>query len=293
MNTPDFAAATAFIAANARIIDRRRFELLFDGGGTTPVRDAVAAYRNQDGGFGNGLEPDCRAPGSQPAAVAMALQILDQADAWDLELVRGACDWLAAVAPAGGGSSFVLATLAGWPHAPWWVPQDGASLVSTGMISGTLHARGFRHPWLDQATQTMWTLLDRATELGPYDLRGALPFLQHVPDRARAETAFGRLSETVLALTELDPEATGEVHSPLDFAPEPGSMARSLFDKPVIEAHLDHLAAGQRDDGGWTFNWATWSSAAEQDWRGFLTVDALHSLRVNGRPAGSPAGSAA
>ena len=82
MSTPDFAAATAFVAANARIIDRRRFERLFNEGSAEPVRDAVAAYRNDDGGFGNALEPDCRAPGSQPAAVDMALRMMDDADAW-------------------------------------------------------------------------------------------------------------------------------------------------------------------------------------------------------------------
>ena len=39
-----------------------------------PVRDAVAAYRNPDGGFGQALEPDGRCPGSQPPAVALALR---------------------------------------------------------------------------------------------------------------------------------------------------------------------------------------------------------------------------
>ena len=67
MNTPDFSAAAAFVAANARVLDRRRFQRLFEYGPAAPVRDAVAAYRNDDGGFGHALEPDCRAPGSQPA----------------------------------------------------------------------------------------------------------------------------------------------------------------------------------------------------------------------------------
>ena len=161
MNTPDFKAATAFLAANARVLDRRRFQRLFEDGpdlGSAPVRDAVAAYRNTDGGFGHALEPDCRAPGSQPAAAEMALRVLDEADAWDEDLVRGACDWLTAVAPAEGGAAFVEPTLAGWPHAPWWVPEEGhpASLVATGMIAGTLHARGVSHPWLDGATEVMW-----------------------------------------------------------------------------------------------------------------------------------------
>ena len=75
MNAPDFDAAATFIAANARVVDRRRFGRLFGDDDARPVRDAVAAYRNEDGGFGHALEPDCRAPGSQPLAVEMALRI--------------------------------------------------------------------------------------------------------------------------------------------------------------------------------------------------------------------------
>jgi hypothetical protein len=157
MNAPDFDAAAVFVAANARVIDRRRFQRMFGGGAAAPVRDAVATYRNDGGGFGHGLEPDCRSPGSQPPAVEMALRVMDEADAWDDELVLGACDWLAAVAPGEGGAAFVESNLAGWPHAPWWVPEEGhpASLVATGMIAGTLHARGVSHAWLDRATQVM------------------------------------------------------------------------------------------------------------------------------------------
>jgi hypothetical protein len=287
MNTPDFSAATAFVAANARVLDRRRFERLFEDGPAAPVRDAVAAYRNDDGGFGHALEPDCRAPGSQPAAVALALRMMDETEGWDEDLVRGACDWLAAVAPAEGGAAFVEATLAGWAHAPWWVPEEGhpASLVATGMIAGTLHARGFVHSWLDGATEVMWNRIGKLTKPGGYEMFGVLAFLQQVPDRERAREAFGRVGPLILenGLVTLDPEAEGEVHGVLAFAPEPDSLARVLFDGATVAAHLDHLARGQRDDGGWTFNWPAWSPAAVHDWRGFLTVDNLRLLRANGR----------
>ena len=287
MDTPDFNAAAAFVAASARLLDRRRFQRLFEDGPAAPVRDAVAAYRNDDGGFGHALEPDCRAPGSQPAAVAMALRIMDEADAWDEALIRGACDWLVSVAPAEGGAAFVEATLAGWPHAPWWVPEEGhpASLIATGMISGTLHARGVSHPWLDGATEVMWNRIGKLTEPGAYEMFGVLGFLQHVPDRDRAREVFGRVGPLILEheLVALDPEAPGEVHGVLDFAPEPDSLARALFDDATVQRHLDHLAQGQKDDGGWAFNWPAWSPAAELDWRGFLTVDALRALRANGR----------
>ena len=287
MKTPDFDAAAGFLAAHARVLDRRLFERLFAGGPAGPVRDAVAAYRNADGGFGHGLEPDCRTSASQPAAVEMALRIMDLADAWDEKLVRDAVDWLVAVAPADGGATFVEPTVSEGPHAPWWVAVEGnpVSLIQTGQIAGLLYARGFPHPWLDGAAQVMWDGIARLTEPGAYEMFGVLAFLEHVPDRARAQAAFAQVGPLLLerGLVTLDPEGAGETHSPLDFAPLPGSIARSLFDAATIDAHLDHLAAAQRDDGGWMFNWPAWSTAAEADWRGFLTVDALRVLRANGR----------
>jgi hypothetical protein len=282
---PDFDAAAEFVAAHARVLDRRVFQRLFQGGAPAPVRDAVAAYRNDDGGFGHALEPDLRTPASQPAAVEMALRIMDLADAWDEHLVRAAIDWLAGVAPSEGGATFVLPTLTEGPHAPWWAPAEGnpVSLIQTGQIAGTLYARGFTHPWLASATEAMWRGIDHLTEPNAYEMYGVLAFLQHVPDRPRAADALKRVGPLLLALVALDPDAEGEVHSPLDFAPLPDSIARGLFDEPTIDAHLDHLAGAQQSDGGWTFNWPAWSAAAEADWRGFVTVDALRVLRANGR----------
>jgi hypothetical protein len=193
MSKPDMDAAAQFLAASGRTLDRRRFERLFAGGDAAPVRAAVAAYRNSDGGFGHGLEPDCRTPASQPAAIAVALRTLDEADAWDEGLAGGACEWLAAHAPAQGGAAFVEPTADGWPHAPWWVadPAHPASPISTGMIAGTLHARKAAHPWLDRATELLWSVIGEMTAPGAYDMRGVLRFLDHVPDRDRARRGRG------------------------------------------------------------------------------------------------------
>ena len=285
--TPDFDAAADFLAARARVLDRRMFERLFRGGAAEPVRNAVAAYRNADGGFGHALEPDLRTPASQPAAVEMALRVMDLAGAWDERLVRDAIDWLSAIAPAEGGAAFVEPSVSEGPHAPWWVPAEGhpASLIQTGQIAAMLYAREIAYPWLDGAARVMWSGIEKLAEPNGYEMFGVLAFLEHVPDRERAEVAFGRVGPLLLSsgLVALDPGAKGETFGPLDFAPLPGSIARRLFGAPVIDAHLDHLAGSQREDGGWMFNWPSWSPAAEADWRGFITVDALRVLRANGR----------
>jgi hypothetical protein len=293
MTSPDIEAAERFLAANARVLEKRRFERLFAGGEAAPVRDAVAAYRNRDGGFGQALEPDTRCPGSQPLATDFALRALLDTDAWDAALAEGARTWLAATAPAGGGAVFVNESVKDWPHAPWMVPEDGqpASLTTTGLLAGTLYAAAPPHaapeadPWLQQATGLVWSRIDVLTTSNPYEMRALLWFLDNVPDRERAQAAATKIGPMIFdqEMVALDAATPGEVHFPLDFAPLPGSIGRPLFDPPVIEANLDHLAAAQHDDGGWMFNWMAWSPAAEQDWRGHVTVDALRVLRANGR----------
>lgn len=68
-------AARSFMGGHARVLDRRRFQLLFDGASAEPVLAALSAYRNPDGGYGHGLEPDLRAPESQPAAALHAFEV--------------------------------------------------------------------------------------------------------------------------------------------------------------------------------------------------------------------------
>ena len=227
--TPDFDAAAEFMATRARVLDRRVFQRLFQGGAPEPVRDAVAAYRNDDGGFGHALEPDLRAAASQPAAVEMALRIMDAADAWDEHLVRDAIDWLTSIAPSEGGATFVLPTLSQGPHAPWWVPAEGnpVSLIQTGQIAGVLYARGFNHPWRDAATEVMWRGIDQLTEPNAYEMFGVLAFLQHVPDRSRAENALQRIGQLLRALVSARPERRGRDALP------PGLRPAPRLDRPI------------------------------------------------------------
>jgi hypothetical protein len=55
-----------------------------------------------------------------------------------------------------------------------------------------------------------------------------------------------------------------------------------LIDRQVIEAHLDHLLASQRPDGGWTVNFPAWTEAAGLEWRAWVTIHNLGVLRSYG-----------
>ena len=282
----DLEAAEHFLAANARVLERRRFARLFRGGPGAPVRDAVAAFRNEDGGFGHALEPDGRGPESQPAAVLTALRVLHECDAWDEALAHSACDWLATTEPEGGGTPFVLPGVEAWPHGPWWRPHEGlpASLTTTGQVLEPLLARGVAHPWVDRATAWMWSQVEAPGEPGPYDVHGLVAFLEGVRDADRAAAAIEALAPVIRGATA-PPRAGGppDVHRAIEYAPRPDSLARAAFGDEQVRGDLDAVEAEQRDDGGWMFTWLAWSPVAEAEWRGVVTIEALRTLRANGR----------
>jgi len=95
-------AARAFLDREGRLVERRLAAVLFDGADPAGVADAVRAYRNADGGFGHGLEPDKRCPASLPIDVECAVDILWVAGADADDLVLPACDWLDSVAAPDG-----------------------------------------------------------------------------------------------------------------------------------------------------------------------------------------------
>lgn len=290
---PDLDAAADFLWRNARLLDRHRFAYLTGAAAAAPVVATLRAYANADGGFGNGLEPDIRAPVSQPQPLELALRVLDEVEAFDDPLVTGACDWLATVTTAEGGVPFVLPSVREWPRAPWWQSDDAppASVNPTAPIAGLLTRNGVAHPWLRGASAFVWRTLEGSRDsfgsLGGYEAIALFAFLDGVRglDPARAEAAAERLGRVVAerGIVALDPRAEGHVFTPLALAPRPDSLARTQFADGVVDAHLDALAAGQQDDGGWPIGWEPPSVAAALEWRGWITVGALRTLRAYGR----------
>jgi hypothetical protein len=281
------ARAETFIWSNARLLERQLFAYHFHGGSREAVLAALRAYQNEDGGFGQALEPDIRCPDSQPVPVQHALEILD-AVGLDAEMVRSMCDFLTTITTAEGGVPFVLPSAREYPHAPWWDTSDEppASLNPTAAIVGLLCKLGVDHPWLKPATAYCW---ERITALQPsemHEMGVAITFLRYTLDRRRAERQLERLGQQLLTSGLVaDISATDYVRKPLDWAPTPDHPLRSLFDAATIQANLDVLIAGQQPDGGWSISWQPLSPGCELEWRGWVTLAALQTLQANGRLA--------
>jgi len=280
LNPSDLARAAEFMRLDGRLIDRRRFALHFLGGPAAPVVAALRAYENPDGGYGHALEPDLRGEGSQPVPAQHALQFLHEAGADDDPAVARVGDYLASISRDDGGVPFVLPSVRDTPHGPWWrTPDDPpGSINPTGTLAGMLHRARSGHPWLGPADAFCWRYLEGLdTEPGAYDVLAVLTFLDHVPDRERAEAAFARVRDILAA------GAGSDHQDALDFAPAPGGYGHRLFGAEVIGARLDALVDAQADDGGWDIAFPSWTPVTRPEWRGFVTVERLLTLRAYGR----------
>jgi hypothetical protein len=286
----DLAAAAQFVHGHGRLLERRRFEHLFNGADDADgVLRAVEAYKNADGGFGY-MEPDLRTPTSQPSAVLYAFEVLEEipelSDRWTAS-ATAALDWIGTIANADGGIPFVLPTAAGYPHAPWWAPTEDppSSLLMTAGVGGAAYRLSLDHPWLTGAADFIWAQLGALQLSDAYAFRYAVHFLDAAHDRDRAEAELARLADRMPGdgILKVEAGVEGETLSALDVARRPDHAGRRLFPDDLVERQLDELAANQKDDGGWDFSWAAWNPAVAFEWRGMVTLDALTTLRAYGR----------
>ena len=291
----DTTAVTDFMTTHARLLDRRRAALVLGAGSADAAIAALAGYRNADGGYGWAIEPDLRAPSSQPVGALHAFEVFEEIAPATSPLAAELCDWLAAVTLPDGGLPFALPGARSAGTAPWWASADPqtSSLHITACVAGIAHRVARHDPavrehrWL--AAATAFCMKQIAALDGPGHALGyryALQLLDAVHDsEPTAAAELERLGSWLPASGTL-PVPGGsddEALRPLDFSPHPGRPLRALLDPAAVEADLDRLEAEQDDDGGWHVDWVSGSPAGALEWRGWATVRAIRLLIANGR----------
>ena len=289
----DLEAVSEFMATHARLLDRRRLEVVLHHAPPDGVLAALSAYRNPDGGYGWGLEPDLRATESQPGAALHAFEVLDDIIPATSPRAVELCDWLASVSLPDGGLPFALPVRDGAGCAPFWAQADPT--VSSLQITAAVTAIAYRvaandpavagHDWLTRATAYCLAAIEAMGD-DPHalELAFAVQFLDAVHDaHPEAADLLARLGKHIPAngLVHVAGGLEEEVMRPLDFAPAPDRPARRLFVAEAISAELERLADQQQDDGGWPVDFANYSPAAVLEWRGHVTVGAVSILTRN------------
>ena len=293
LSNAQYRKARDFILTNARMIERRLFHYHFEKGDRAGVYHAVYAYRNPDGGFGHGMEPDTASPESQPLFSIMALESLEEVGLLNKDLLlKDFMPYFENITTTKGGIPWMFRPKGEYPCAEHFTKvKEWAALSTTAPLLGLLEKYNIQLPWMEKAKAFVWEEIERIKEKHVFChlcTSRRLIFLQHTKNRDKAAKALEDLKGWILAEGVLcqDPNEEGwglygKPHS-LMYAPTPNSLLSPIFTQAQIEADLDALIASQKEDGRWD-TWYGLSEGMKLEWAGIQTLWTLRVLKSYNR----------
>ncbi len=292
----NFEKAVKFIHAQAREVDKRLFAYHFEGGTAVSVLNVLAAYQNNDGGFGHGIEPDFRLRASSPMATSVGLQYCTAVGAAaDHPIVQGAVRYLVNTFDA--EYDYWPATYENVndePHAFWWHvsgleppdetrwPNPSAELVGYLHHYAALVPADFlaRVTTRAQANLTSSSIItgDTPQKYNVLCWERAVPYL---PDGV-GTAVITAIRRTFAAYNAIQPDTFEEL-GVLAFARTLDTLLAQIAPDAIQQA-LDAEIDNQAADGGWWpgWHWGQYEDVwpvAQQEWAGKITVETLLTLR--------------
>ncbi|MGP4060277.1 hypothetical protein [Halobacillus sp. H74] len=291
-----FNKTDEWMKRNARPLEAARWEYLFQEGEEDRVLDILAAFQNEDGGFGHGIEPDFWLPASSPMATWAAGQVLNEIGADSQEkIVQSMKEYLLETyEPESGMWPSVLPETNHYPHAPWWHWKEGVQ--DNWMFNPGAELAGYLIKWSiegSEAEKTGWSSVGKAAarlmETETMDSHEICNYQQLLkllkPDAFTQYTSYSyselqdKINELAENCIEKDTAKWGSGYQtlPLDIIDHPGHPLAGKY-KHLIEQNLNYYEGQLNADGIWEISW-NWGDASDafmvsqQYWKGVLAVD--------------------
>lgn len=296
-----------WIKRNARPLEAARWDYLFEGGSSEQVIKYLSAFQNEDGGFGNGIEPDFWLPKSSPMATWAGGQILIETGAEKGEkIVTSMLEYLISTHQAEVGLwQSVLPENNNHPHAPWWHWEERVQENWSYNPSAELAA--FLVHWAPQQSveaQLGWSTIEQAVnyvmnqeEMDKHQINNFHQLIEIMKQydeifNDRINFLLSTVSDKVLSLAERCVErdvskwSTGYLPLPLDFINGPEHPLCERFGD-LVDLNLAFYIDQMTKDGIWepSWGWGTYPEEfpiAKRYWQGILTVNRYKILHAFG-----------
>lgn len=293
LSKDNYLKARDFILTNSRMIERRLFQFHFENDHPQGVFHAVYAYRNSDGGFGHGMEPDTASPESQPLFSIMALETLDEIGFLNKEIIlNDFMPYFESVTTEKGGIPWMFRPKSNYPcEEHFKTVKEWAALSTTAPLLGMLEKYHINIPWMQKAEEFVWNEFERIKEKHVFCYLCVprwLTFLEHTRSQDKAKKTINDLKKWITKKGVICEDKTdegwglyGKPHS-LNYASTTQSSLYALFDKETIDSDLNELINRQIEDG----RWGTWygiSEGTKLEWAGIQTLWSLKTLKNYGR----------
>lgn len=261
-----------WVHRNAREIELSLWKFYFENGSQDDVIEALSYYQNDDGGFGNALEPDNWNPNSTPYTTLNAINILNDIGFQDMEhpIYKGILKYLYSEQDLMDfGWRFSVPENDAYPHALWWDFNEESNLTeSIGLTSGLsifLLKYADKNSLLYQkVTGLVDKLLDQLVTDNQLGDMGIAGFIELVPNLK--ELGYGQYDYESLQLklnqlvkTSIDHDISKwELYGvrPSNFIRDPQSIYYQ-DNKESVEKELNYLVETLPLNDVWGITW-TW-----------------------------------
>lgn len=289
LSKDNYFKAKDFILTNARMIERRLFQFHFENDNPEGVFNAVYTYRNSDGGFGHGMEPDTASPESQPLFSIMALETLDEVGYLTKEIIlNDFMPYFESITTERGGIPWMFRPKSDYPcESHFKTVKEWAALSTTAPLLGILEKHKIDIPWMKRAEEFVWSEFERIQDKHVFCYLCVprwLTFLTNTKSKGKANKRISNLKKWILAEGIICSDKSddgwglyGKPHS-LNYANSTESILYSIFNKETIEADLQTLIEKQKEDGPWD-TWYGISEGTKLEWAGIQTLWVLKTLK--------------
>ncbi|WLD94278.1 prenyltransferase/squalene oxidase repeat-containing protein [Alkalihalobacillus sp. AL-G] len=299
LDEQSFRKAKEYLFIHGRRLEQALFNYHFENGSEDDVLDALREFQNEDGGFGNRIEPDFQLDQSSPMATTLAFQIFKELNlSSDHPMVRDGMTYLLKTYHSEKGRWHALPPeVNNVPHAPWWHYDNEKERVmveaSWGNPNAEISGYLLRYKELvpeEVATNLKGRCLAHFKALDTLDMHETFCFLRLAGELSQIERdpIIEKVKEHIPELVNLKREQWA------NYGMQPVQLVKGVQSpfyemmKESVEENLDYVIEKQHSDGSWHPNWEwgqyenDWPESKEL-WKGILTYEKLKLLKSHGR----------
>ena len=300
-----FEEVRTWIYRNARPLELALWQYHFEHGSKEAVLTTLSFYQNDDGGFGNALEPDSWNPNSSPYTTLHAIKILEDLYFTDVNhpIMQGIFKFIESEMHSNeNGWPFSIESNNNYPRAPWWTYNKEANEyesigVSTGIACFILK---FTHKDSQIYRQAL-SIVDRLIaklhmpgNQGEMGVAGYCELMEIIPQVGLYEQYdMDFLTTTVKKLVNDSIERDSSkwvyhVKTPSSFINSPSSLFYK-DNKELMEQELDYIIENRFENGVWGLTWSWFDhnevypkefAISENWWKSDVAIGKLKLLRA-------------
>ena len=316
LSAKDFNEIRQWMYRNARHLELTLWQYEFENGDKDAVLDALAFYQNEDGGFGNTLEPDSWNPNSTPYTTSIAIDILKPIGFADVRhpVISGIFKFLdSGKYFSEDGWHWSIPTNDDYPRAPWWnfsepwgsnfepdnaTGDDGQFGLTAEIISSILRIAEKDSSLYKKSLALAEKIIEIPKKSVEHDDQGGnvsamcmlLETLQHLGlmDKLGANFLPEAVKKMVAHSIVMDSSKWHEYGGwPSNYVETPDSMFYSGY-KDIVQQELDYLIKTRPEQDVWGISWSWYENAekyakawaiSENWWKGFHVIRKMRFLK--------------